>query len=275
MDDYIFSAEHGQLAFRWAHFLAGVIWIGILYFFNWINGHFVATLDGDTKKKVIPELMPRALYWFRWGAAWTWITGVLLLFVMYYIRPSGFFFDGAWNAARPMEELQNNPDPGQWVVPFACLFVGFVVYDQLFKLVGSRSKGAHSGCVVGWGAVAVGFFLLVTTSLHMSTRAGLVHVGALFGTAMAANVWMRIWPAQKRIITAVKNGETPDPADPALAGLRSKHNTYMSVPLLFLMVSIDQGKATSMDWLGLTLLLGASWVVTYLLYKKSATVQGF
>ena len=60
MDDYIFSAEHGQLTFRWAHFLAGVVWIGILYFFNWINGHFVATLDAETKRKVVPELMPRA-----------------------------------------------------------------------------------------------------------------------------------------------------------------------------------------------------------------------
>ena len=70
--------------FKWLHIIAGVMWIGLLYFFNFINGHFAATMDGDTKKKVVPELMPRALYWFRWGAAWTWVTGFILLLVVYY-----------------------------------------------------------------------------------------------------------------------------------------------------------------------------------------------
>ena len=55
---------------RWIHILAGVIWIGMLYFFNWVNGPFAATLDAESKKKIVPELMPRALFWFRWGAAW-------------------------------------------------------------------------------------------------------------------------------------------------------------------------------------------------------------
>ena len=275
MNDYVFAADHGQLAFRWAHFLAGVIWIGILYFFNWINGHFVATLDAETKRKVVPELMPRALWWFRWGAAWTWITGAVLMFTMYYIRPSGNFFDGPWNLDRPMAEQQMKPTAGQWVVPFAALFVGFAVYDNLFKIVGSKSKQAHAASVVIWGLVAVGFYALMRSSLHMSARASLIHVGALFGTSMAANVWMRIWPAQRRIITATKNGQAPDPADPALAGLRSKHNTYMSVALLFLMISVDQGAAASLDWIGLACVLGAAWVVTFLLYKKSAKIKGF
>ena len=272
MNDYVFSAEHGQLTFRWAHFLAGVVWIGILYFFNWINAPFAATMDGETKKKVVPELMPRALWWFRWGAAWTWLTGVALVFVMYYIRPSGYYFASEYQLANPGV---GNPEPAQWAVPFACLLVGFVVYDNLFKMVGSKSKQAHSACVVIWGAVAVGFYVLMTEALDMSPRAGLVHVGGLFGTSMAANVWMRIWPAQRRIITATKNGEAPNPADPALAGLRSKHNTYMSVPLLFLMISVDQTMAASLGWVGLALVLAVSWAVTFLLYKKAAAVKGF
>ena len=70
--------------FKWLHVIAGITWIGLLYFFNFINGHFAATLDADSKKKVVPELMPRALFWFRWGAAWTWFTGVLLLYVVYW-----------------------------------------------------------------------------------------------------------------------------------------------------------------------------------------------
>ena len=72
------NSEYMHAIFKWFHVIAGVLWIGLLYFFNWVNGHFAATLDADTKKKVVPELMPRTLYWFRWGAAWTWITGILL-----------------------------------------------------------------------------------------------------------------------------------------------------------------------------------------------------
>src|SRR5690242_9821954 len=68
-----------EVLFRWIHILMGITWIGMLYFFNWVNGQFAATMDGDTKKKVIPELMPRALFWFRMGAAFTWITDILLV----------------------------------------------------------------------------------------------------------------------------------------------------------------------------------------------------
>src|SRR6476659_1330936 len=80
-----------EALFRWMHVFAGITWIGHLYFFNWVNGPLQAKLDGPTKKAVIPELMPRALYWFRWGAAWTWITGVLLAGLVYYM--SGALFE--------------------------------------------------------------------------------------------------------------------------------------------------------------------------------------
>ena len=110
----------------------------------------------------------------------------------------------------------------------------------------------------------------------LSGRAMFIHIGALFGTSMAANVWMRIWPAQRRIITATKNGETPDPADPAMAGLRSKHNTYMSVPLLLFMVAVDQAAMIGADpvvWVPVT--LAVAWVATWAIYKKAAKVPGF
>ena len=75
-----------EVLFRWIHVLAGVIWIGHLYFFNFVNVPFQGKIDGPTKKAVNPELLPRALCWFRWGAAWTWVTGVLLLVLVYYHR---------------------------------------------------------------------------------------------------------------------------------------------------------------------------------------------
>jgi uncharacterized membrane protein len=269
MQDLIFAADHGQLTFRWVHVLAGVIWLGILYFFNLINSHFMASLDAETKRKVVPELMPRALYWFRWGAVWTWGTGVCLLFVMYYVRDAGNFFDGV-----PADGV-TKPTPGQWGVPFGLLFVGFAVYDLLFKLVGSKSAAAHAACVLIWGALAVGFFALMRGSLDMSGRAAVVHVGALFGTVMAANVWMRIWPAQRRIITAIKRGDAPDSADVGLAGARSKHNTYMSVALLLLMIGVDQTRLLQAAWWDMAMILGATWLVTFVLYRKAARVKGF
>ncbi len=256
-----FAAEHGQLTFRWIHVVAGVLWIGLLYFFNWVNGAFAATMDAETKKKVVPELMPRALFWFRWGAAWTWITGFFLMVVLYYVGPY-MTVDGT------------RPGFAKWIVPFAFLFVGFALYDQLFKTLGKKQ---HHLAVVIWGLVAVGFAWAINGPLGFSARAAFIHVGALFGTAMAANVWMRIWPAQRRIITATKEGKAPDAADPALAGLRSKHNTYMSVPLLMLMLLPDQvGKVASVPVeFFLPGLLVVSFGATWMLYGKAKQVQGF
>ena len=87
-----------EAIFRWMHVFAGIIWIGHLYFFNWVNGPLQTKLDGPTKKLVVPELMPRALYWFRWGAAWTWITGILLLGLVYYMGKQAFANGADWSA---------------------------------------------------------------------------------------------------------------------------------------------------------------------------------
>src|ERR1700674_4760548 len=108
-----------QLILRWGHVVVGIIWIGHLYFFNWVNGPFQGKMDGPTKKKVVPELMPRALYWFRWGAAWTWVTGVLLLLLVFY--HGGIMFDGdkGWSAGAG--------------VMVAVTFLAPFLYDALHK----------------------------------------------------------------------------------------------------------------------------------------------
>jgi uncharacterized membrane protein len=252
-----------ELADRWLHFGAGVLWIGLLYFFNWVNSAFAPTMDAETKKKVIPELIPRALYWFRWGAAFTWITGVLLLFLVYYHGYDGAnLFDGQHPA----------PVFGDWGPAFIGIIVGFLVYDLLFKALAKQ----HSVGVVIWGLIAVAFAWFLSERQGFSDRATYIHVAALFGTAMAANVWMRIWPAQKRIITAIKNGDAPDPADAAMAGTRSKHNTYMSISLLLFMVGVGQPAMFTypvLPTVGVVLVL--SFAVCYWLYAKAKTVPGF
>ena len=115
MEDYL------NPIFRWLHIFAGVMWIGLLYFFNFVNASFAGTMDGDTKKKVVPELMPRALYWFRMGAAWTWATGLVLMGVVYY--HGGLTFD--------------DPDTSGYGLEFfsmvAVTFLGVFAYDALYK----------------------------------------------------------------------------------------------------------------------------------------------
>jgi uncharacterized membrane protein len=105
-----------------------------------------------------------------------------------------------------------------------------------------------------------------------------IHIGALFGTCMAMNVWMRIWPAQRKIITAIKAGDAPEPGWGALAGLRSKHNTYMSVPLIYIMISQHHSEAVGgadkvlgmAPWLFLSVLIVVSWAIVFWIYKKAA-----
>ncbi len=255
--------EYAEFAFRWLHVAAGVLWIGLLYFFNFVNANFAPTMDAETKKKVVPQLMPRALYFFRWGALYTWGSGLLLLFLVYYHGYHG----------SNLVDIDRHPEPVAamtWLPAFAALFVGFVVYDLLFKALGKQ----HSAAVVLWGLIAIAFAIVCREVWGFSLRATYLHVGALFGTTMAANVWMRIWPAQRRIITATKNGQTPDPADPALAGQRSKHNTYMSVPLLLTMVGQHAPFGADYRWflpLVLALAFGATWVM----FGKAKKVPGF
>jgi uncharacterized membrane protein len=236
--------------FRWIHVVSGILWIGLLYFFNFVNGPFAATMDADTKKKVVPELMPRALHFFRMGALFTWVTGFLLLGMVYY--PRGFVFEGgqkSWGTGGP-------------VVLFA--FLAFVIYDPLMKAIAKPEVQAAVGLVGATGAV-----FLFSKVGPFTYRGTAIHLGAMFGTLMFMNVFMRIVPNQRRIIAAVKNGEKPDPAWVAMAGTRSKHNTYMSVPLVFTMLGQHATWAASYAF-ALPVLVLLAWLAVYGLYQSAA-----
>ena len=244
--------------FRWFHVFFGILWIGLLYFFNWVNGPFAATMDAETKKKVVPELMPRALYWFRWGAAFTWITGVLLLMIVYYHM--GAIFPGAmhaWTFAKLFMIL--------------LVFVAPFIYDALYK---GPLKDPSTGFWAGLGLVFV-LLALFDWWAGFSFRGTAIHLGATFGTTMAFNVWFRIWPSQQTIITAVKNGQAPDAAVVALAGTRSKHNTYMSVPLVFMMISQHATWAATFSPIMLTIIVLIGWAAVSHVYTRAGKVKGF
>jgi uncharacterized membrane protein len=256
-----------EAIFRWMHVFAGITWIGHLYFFNWVNGPFTAKLDGPTKKAVIPELMTRALYWFRWGAAYTWFTGILLLGMVYYMGDQAFAQGFGWGT--------------RTIIMVVVTFLAVFIYDALWK--SSLSANLRAAVIVSF--ILVAMVVAGYNYSHFTYRGLLIHTGAMFGTIMAFNVWFRIWPNQQKIIRAVKAGSPLPPTDPLvkMAGLRSRHNTYMSVPLLWAMIGQhttffaggNLGIPSEYSWVVWLLIIILGWHIVFHCYKKSAKVAGF
>ncbi len=225
--------EWMNLILRWFHVVVGVFWLGQTAFFSWLDSRFtVEGSDGNSiymvhsggfyvvAKQSAPQLLPQKLHWFKWEAALSWVSGILLLVLVYYLGG-----------------LMVEPDAGVSAgagiaVGALTLILGWVVYDLLWLSPVARHEA--------WGAVLC-LVLLSAVALALSQilsgRAAYIHVGALFGTIMAANVWMRILPAQRDLIAAVAAGRAPDLSLGARAKQRSKHNTFMAIPLLFIMIS--------------------------------------
>jgi len=255
---------------RWIHVLAGVTWIGHLYFFNWVNAHLMATLDAETKKKVIPELMPRALFWFRWGAAFTWVTGLLLAGLVYYMGSI------LWDAGHLHDLAKQNDWGAPTIVMVLVSWLGFLIYDRVVAIVKDQRVMFVAG--LAWVALLVN---LMAAWAGWSPRGYMIHVGIMFGTAMAFNVWFRIWPAQQKIITGVKTGVAADAALAPMAGLRSKHNTFMSAPLVYTMLGQHMpgggggglSDVQSMWSVPVVTLIG--WLLVQHLYGISKKVKGF
>lgn len=242
-----------EMVFRWIHVVAGVLWIGLLYFFNWVNAQVMPKLDGPTKKLVVPELLPRALFFFRWGAAYTWVTGILLLHLVY-------------QQGMTITDPEVTAGSQKWI-GLALVLVAPFVYDALWKALAGKQQ-------VG---VAVSFALAAAAAWAMSgplgfdARTTTIHLGSMFGTTMAFNVWFRIWPTQRKIIAATKGGTPPDAAWAPHAALRSKHNTFMSVPLIYTMIVQHSSVMYEYDWMGLVAVVAVGWLVTFLIFRKSAT----
>jgi uncharacterized membrane protein len=251
--------------FRWIHILAGIVWVGMLYFFNFVNLPFAAILDGETKKKVAPELLGRALFWFRWGAAWTWATGLVLLMIVFYHGGVMFEPDRGWSVAGG--------------VMVAVTFLAAFLYDALHR--SALGKNPTTFAALGFVLTAVVLFLMARWA-GFTYRAFNIHIAALFGTIMAFNVWFRIWPAQRKIIPAIKAGEAPDAALVAMAGARSRHNTYLSVPLFWGMINQhttwfsgdNLGIPSEWSFVVFLVVMLVGWHAVWQLYKRAGKVKG-
>ncbi|PYS45293.1 MAG: hypothetical protein DMF71_00525 [Acidobacteria bacterium] len=267
-------SEWLNLLLRWTHVFAGIMWVGTTYYFTWLD----ARLSEEEKairaagspaqiwmvhsggfyvveKRKVPDELSRKLHWFRWEAATTWVSGALLLVLMFYLG-GGALVD---------PDISSISVGAAIALGVALLVGGWLVYDLLMLSPLGRSE-------LGFAAVAYVLIVGIAYGLThvLSGRAAYIHMGAMFGTIMAANVWMRILPAQRKMIAAIREGRTPDQKLAAQAKLRSKQNTFIVVPVVFLMISnhfagVTYGERN--NWLILSILILLGWIAAKLIRR--------
>ena len=210
---------------RWAHVFSAILWVGSTYYFTWLDGQMRRGSDKPVwmvhsggfytvvKQKTL-SVPPAEVHWFRYEALITCLSGFILLNLVYY--HGGLMVD-------PIEPKVSPLAAG--MIGVGTLIVGWTIYDLL-----ARSPLVGHEAAFG----VVGFALIIGTayalSMVLSTRATYIHIGAVFGTIMASNVWMRILPPQRRMIAAAAKGERFDDRCRPGAKRRSKHNTFLVVP---------------------------------------------
>ena len=232
-----------NLVLRWAHVITGIAWIGTSFYFNWLNSRLVPlpperrepgvagelwSVHGGgfyrvVKYTVAPAELPRTLHWFKWEAYATWLTGFALLVLVYYIGAASFLVDPQRARVSAVAGV---------AVAVATLIVSWLGYDALCRsALGARPLALAATLFVLATALAWGLTEL------LSPRAAYLHVGAAIGTIMAANVLRVIIPAQRDMVAALTAGRTADAGRGKQAALRSLHNNYLTLPVLFIMVS--------------------------------------
>ena len=261
-------SEWINLVLRWTHIVTGIAWIGSSFLFMWLDSHLEKPdpprkgVEGELwmthsggfyvveKMDLAPEEVPRTLHWFKWEAAWTWISGFLLLCLMYYYGAEIYLID------RAVADLSK---PEAIAIGIALLAVSWFVYDTLYKSR-LRNRGATVECI--------GFALLILVAYGLthvfSARGAYVHVGAMLGTIMVANVWMIIIPAQQKLVDATKAGAALDARLAFNAKQRSVHNNYMTLPVIFIMISSHYPSTFGHDF---------GWAVLIVVFIAGALVR--
>jgi len=252
-----------NLAIRWLHLITGIAWIGSSFYFVWLDNHLKPPASGAAsgelwsvhgggfyhkqKYQVAPAQMPDDLHWFKWEAYWTWISGFSLLVLVYYGGAKSFLIDPAKVALS---------EPQAIAIGLGFLALGWLVYDLLCR---SPLKANNRLLGIIWFAFL--FAAAIALNALFNARGAYLHVGAMIGTAMVANVFFVIIPNQRKVVAALIAGNVPDPSLGAAAKQRSVHNNYMTLPVLFIMISPHYPMTYGADrpWLVLAL-LGAQGV---------------
>jgi uncharacterized membrane protein len=245
--DYLlpYGLEWMNLLVRWLHVITGIAWIGASFYFVWLDNSLRPPAPGGElaskgvagelwavhgggfynpqKYMVAPAALPAELHWFKWEAYSTWLSGFALLTIVYYFNAQAMMVD------RSVADLSSWQAVG---IGIGSLVTAWVVYDLL-----CRSKlGKHD---LAFGAVIFAFLVGATWVLTqwLSGRAAYIHVGAMIGTIMVANVAMVIIPGQRKMVNAMRAGQKPDPIYGIRGKQRSVHNNYFTLPVLFIMIS--------------------------------------
>ncbi|HKO36174.1 MAG TPA: urate hydroxylase PuuD [Pyrinomonadaceae bacterium] len=251
---------------RWIHVFAGIMWVGTTYYFTWLDarlteeekamantGHsaqiWMVHSGGfyAVEKRKVPDELSRKLHWFKWEAGTTWLSGFALLIIVYYLG-GGALID------RDVADIGLATAVG---IGIGALIVGWLIYDLL--MISPLGRNEKLFAVIAYALIVAASYGLTRV---FSGRGAYIHLGGIFGTIMAANVWMRILPAQRKMIEAIKAGKKPDENLAAQAKLRSKQNTFTAVPLVILMLSSHFGGTTTggYDWINLVLLVPVGWL---------------
>ncbi|NIR31918.1 MAG: urate hydroxylase PuuD [Gammaproteobacteria bacterium] len=257
------------LVVRWVHVISGIAWVGASFYFNWLLNHLRAPATTDhhalgelwaihaggffhvQKRTIAPGALPAPLHWFKWEAYWTWISGFVLLVLVYYLGAEVYLID------------RQVADIGVGIavtIGIGTLALGWLVYDLLW-----RSPLAERPRLAG----AVSFALVVALAWGLdqvfSGRGAYMHVGALLGTLMAGNVFRIIMPAQRELVAATREGREQDRRLAAFAEQRSLHNNYMTLPVLFVMISNHYPSTYSheLNWVVLAVLFAAGTAVRH------------
>lgn len=270
------------LAVRWFHVVAGVAWIGASFYFIWLDNNLEEPpkwkkdkgIKGDlwavhgggfyevAKYAYGPEKMPENLHWFKWEAYTTWISGMLLLFLIYYLGASAYLIDPNVMALSPTQ-----------AVTYGVAFIagGIALYEAA-----CRSPLANSQLLFAVFLVIMITFASWLSGQLFSGRGAYIHMGALIGTIMAGNVFFNIIPSQRKMVAAVASKQDIDPAWGAGAKLRSVHNNYLTLPLLFIMISNHYPMTYQhpQNWLVLVLMsMVLAWVRHYFNLKHQGIKQ--
>ncbi|MEJ0012743.1 MAG: urate hydroxylase PuuD [Bauldia sp.] len=271
-----FAVEWLNLAFRWAHMVVGIGWIGTSFYF--------IALDLSLKKRenmrpgvygtawevhgggfyqvekylVAPPELPPDLIWYKWEAYLTWMTGFGLLILQYYWHADVFLIDKSVLPMLPIQAI---------FLSVVALALGWVIYDRLCK-----SAIGNATTIL---AVAVFVLILIAAWIFthiFSGRGALIHVGAFIGTIMAFNVFGIIIPNQRKIVASLMKGEAPDPRLGAIGKQRSVHNNYLTLPVLLMMVSNHYPMLTSnsQPWLVVALIIVVGASVRHFLNRHDA-----
>ena len=237
---YPFLLDWLDLIIRWIHIIVGIAWIGTSFYFNWLDSRLDRQINNENiegelwsvhsggfyhinKLKGPPNEFPKELHWFKWEAYTTWISGFVLLIIIYYLNAEGMMIDKNVNDLRPFTAI---------VISLIFLLGSWLIYDFLCKSILINNTILFSlACL--FITILASYFL----TKIFGSRAAYIHVGACLGTIMAANVFRVIIPSQKNMVDAALTNEKPDLQKGIDAKIRSIHNNYITLPVLFIMMS--------------------------------------